>query len=178
MPCEPELLPLRPTRTLRGRSPADWAPWCERFLQAEVLPRIGADARALVQGHRSQGHTLVLTTATNRAITERTAAALDIPHLIATEAQLAGGCYTGRTQGVVNMREGKVQRLRAWLASRGLDAPACAQALRAAHFYSDSANDLPLLHAVGHPVVVDPDDRLLAEAQAMGWPVLQLDRSA
>ncbi|MDH4390639.1 MAG: haloacid dehalogenase-like hydrolase [Aquabacterium sp.] len=41
---------------------------------------------------------------------------------------------------------------------------------------SDSANDLPLLRAVGHPVVVDPDIRLLAEAQALGWPVLRLDR--
>jgi HAD superfamily hydrolase (TIGR01490 family) len=163
---------------LRGKSPTEWAPWCERFLQAEVLPRIGADARALVQGHRSQGHTLVLTTATNRVITERTAVALDIPHLIATDAELAGGRYTGRTAGVLNMRDGKVQRLLAWLAGRGLDAPASAQALRDAHFYSDSANDLPLLQAVGHPVAIDPDDRLQAEALAMGWPVLRLDRSA
>lgn len=164
--------------TLCGRSPAFWAPWRQRFLQEVVLPRIPAAAHALVARHRAAGHTLVISTATNRVITELTAAALDIPHLIATEAALADGSYTGRTDGELNMREGKVQRLQAWLAGRGLDEAARTQAQAAAHFYSDSANDLPLLRAVGHPTAVDPDDRLLAEAQANGWPVLRLDRSA
>jgi HAD superfamily hydrolase (TIGR01490 family) len=163
---------------LGGHSPEFWAPWCARFLHDEVLPRIPASARALVQEHRSQGHTLVLSTATNRVITALTAAALHIPHLIATEVELAGGAYTGRTAGVLNMREGKLQRLRAWLADHGLDEAGCAQALADARFYSDSINDLPLLAAVGHAVVVDPDERLLAEARARGWPVLQLDRAA
>jgi HAD superfamily hydrolase (TIGR01490 family) len=164
--------------TLGGRSPAFWAPWRQRFLQAVVLPRIPAAAHALVARHHRAGHTLVMSTATNRVITELTAAALDIPHLIATEAALSDGQYTGRTDGVLNMREGKVHRLQAWLADRGLDETARTQALAGAHFYSDSANDLPLLRAVGHPTAVDPDDRLLAEAQAHGWPVLRLDRSA
>lgn len=161
---------------LGGRGPAEWVPWVRRFLDSAVLPRIPAAARALVQQHRSAGHTLVMSTATNRVITERTAASLVIPHLIATEAELAGGCYTGRTAGVLNMREGKVQRLHAWLAGQGLDAAARDRTLADAHFYSDSINDLPLLSAVGHPVAVDPDARLLAEAQARGWPVLRLDR--
>lgn len=166
--------------TLRGRSPAFWAPWRQRFLQQVVVPRIPASARALVQQHRAAAHTLVLSTATNRVITELTAAALDIPHLIATEAALADGpegTYTGHTAGVLNMRDGKVQRLHAWLVARGLDDSARARALAAARFYSDSTNDLPLLRAVGHPVVVDPDPRLLAEAQALGWPVLRLART-
>ncbi len=163
--------------TLGARSPAFWAPWRQRFLQEVVLPRIPAAAVALVARHRTAGHTLVMSTATNRVITELTAAALSIPHLIATEAALADGAYTGRTEGVLNMREGKVQRLQAWLAGRGLDDAARQQALASAHFYSDSANDLPLLRSVGHPVVVDPDPRLLAEALACGWPVLRLDRT-
>ena len=164
--------------TLRGRSPAFWAPWRQRFLQQVVLPRIPVAARALVDRHREAGHTLVMSTATNRVITELTAAALSIPHLLATEAALADGVYTGQTEGVLNMREGKVQRLQAWLADRGLDEAARVQALATAHFYSDSTNDLPLLRAVRRPTAVDPDDRLLAEAQAHGWPVLRLDRSS
>ena len=164
--------------TLRGRSPAEWAPRRRRFLHSEVLPRIPAAASDLVQHHRALGHTLVLTTATNRVITELTAQALDIPHLIATEAQLHEGLDTGRPEGVLNMHEGKLQRLHDWLAARGLADAARDQALAAAHFYSDSINDLPLLRAVGHPVVVDPDTRLLAAAQAAGWPLLQPDRSS
>lgn len=162
---------------LAGRSPAFWAPWRERFLHEVIWPRVPAEALALVDHHRAQGHTLVLTTATNRVITELTAQALRLPHLIATEVQLVDGVYTGRPEGVLNMREGKVVRLHRWLADRGLDEAARAAALRGAHFYSDSANDLPLLGAVGHPVAVDPDQRLLAHATAQGWPVRRWRRS-
>jgi HAD superfamily hydrolase (TIGR01490 family) len=162
---------------LAGRGPADWAPWQQRFLHDEVWPRIPADALALIEHHRGQGHTLVLSTATNRVITVLTAQALRIPHLIATEVALIDGNYSGEPIGVLNMREGKVTRLHAWLADQGLDAAARAEALRGAYFYSDSANDLPLLGAVGHPVAVDPDERLLAHATARGWPVRRLNRT-
>ena len=39
--------------------------------------------------------------------------------------------------------------------------------------YSDSATDLPMLEAVGHPVVVNPDRALRRIAQMRGWPVLR-----
>lgn len=155
---------------LAGRTPAFWAPWRERFLHDEVLPRIPPAAHTLVQRHRAAGHRLLMSTATNRVITELTAAALGFGELIATEVALEGGTYTGRTTGTPNMREGKVARLHAWLAAQGLDD----SALATAFFYSDSANDLPLLGAVGFAVVVDPDARLAAEARARAWPVLSL----
>ena len=158
--------------TLAGRSPAQWQPLCDQFLSEVVAPRIPASAHALVNEHRQQGQTLVLTTATNRVITGMTAKYLGIDHLIATEVELEGGVCTGRTSGTLNMREGKVMRLRAWLAERGLPATLLAQAT----LYSDSSNDLPLLGAVAEPVAVDPDARLLAHARAAGWRVLTLAR--
>src|SRR5262249_20418422 len=116
------------------------------------------------------GDMVVLTTATNRFITELTAAHLAIEHLIATDCDVgADGRFNGRTRGVLNMREGKVTRLHAWLAGRGL-----ALAALDSRAYSDSINDLPLLCAVRHAVAVDPDTRLAAEAAARGWPVLHL----
>jgi phosphoserine phosphatase len=112
-----------------------------------------------------------MTTATNRVITELTAEALGFPHLIATEVELdAQGVCSGRVAGTPNMRDGKVERLHAWLEGQRLDATA----LRDAHFYSDSMNDLPLLARVGFPVVVDPDERLAAQAAVRAWPVLRI----
>jgi phosphoserine phosphatase len=65
---------------------------------------------------------VVLTTATNRFITELTAAHLGIAHLIATECETTGAGdgagFTGRPTGTLNMREGKVSRLHDWLAAR------------------------------------------------------------
>lgn len=167
---------------LAGHGPAHWQPWRQRFLVEEVLPRIPESARALVERHRRAGHRLVMTTATHRLITEPTAQALGFADLIATELECVDGCYTGRNAGLPNMRDGKPLRLRAWLAQAdaalgsgwGLDEAAVEAALAGASFYSDSINDLPLLCAVGLPVVVDPDARLRAEAQARAWPVLGL----
>ena len=157
--------------TLAGRDARWWEPWRERFLHEEVLPRIPEGARALVERHRAAGHRLVMTTATNRVITELTAEALGFPHLIATEVERdAQGLFSGRVAGTPNMREGKVERLHAWLGEQGL----AAEALRGAHFYSDSMNDLPLLASVGFPVAVDPDERLAAQAAARAWPVLRI----
>ena len=162
---------------LARHSPADWSPWLDRFLDDVVWPRVPAAAVALVEAHRAQGDLLVLTTATNRLITERTARALRFPHLIATEVGWGDdGRCTGQPVGTLNMREGKVARLHAWLAAQGHDEPSRARLLSEARFYSDSRNDLPLLSAVGRPVAVDPDPHLDAHAQAQGWPVLRLDR--
>ena len=158
--------------TLGGREPLFWAPWRQRFLDEVVRPRIPNAARRLLQQHRDAGDTLVLTTATNRLLTELTAEELGLRHLIATELEVVQGRLTGQTTGVLNMRAGKVERLRHWLDSQGSHHGVLADA----SFYSDSINDLPLLCAVGHPVAVDPDDRLLREAQLRRWPVLRLDR--
>lgn len=151
--------------TLAGRTAAEWEPLRRRFLKDVVAPRIPATARALVRQH--DGDLVVMTTATNRFITELTAAELGFEHLIATDCEVeTDGCFSGRVSGTPNMREGKVERLHAWLAERG-EALAGFTTTTA---YSDSINDLPLLQAVMRPVVVNPDARLAAEALARGWP--------
>ncbi|HEY6513822.1 MAG TPA: HAD family hydrolase [Burkholderiaceae bacterium] len=156
--------------TLAGRSREQWEPLRREFLDQVIAPRINDAAHRLVERHRGAGELVVMTTATNRYITELTAAHLGLPHLIATECELgADGCFTGRIAGTLNMREGKVARLHEWLAAQRIDARDCEIT-----FYSDSINDLPLLLTVRKPVVVNPDMRLAAEAAERGWPVLNL----
>jgi hypothetical protein len=42
--------------------------------------------------------------------------------------------------------------------------------------YSDSASDLPMLEAVGHPVAVNPDGALATIAHDRGWPIVIFSR--
>jgi HAD superfamily hydrolase (TIGR01490 family) len=154
-----------------------------RFVAREVLPRMKPAALECLSRHQRRGDRVILTTATSRVLTEPTAEALGIDELIATEAELettpAGPRYTGRPVGTLNMREGKVERLRAWLDPADANgagrteprADAAIAAVTSAVFYSDSANDLPLLQAVGHAVAVDPDGRLRQAAALHRWPV-------
>jgi HAD superfamily hydrolase (TIGR01490 family) len=158
--------------TLAGRSAEAWQPLRSRFIASAIEPRLEAQARALVDRHRQRGDTLVLTTATNRFLAEPIAASLGVHHLIATELVVKGAVFTGRNAGVLNMREGKVERLREWLAARGADEGVLAEAF----FYSDSINDAALLRAVGRPVAVDPDEKLDALARTAGWPIVRMAR--
>lgn len=155
--------------TLAGRPLAEWEPVRQAFLLDVILPRIPDASHELVRRHLREGDLVVMTTATNRYITELTAQALEIEHLLATELEVDNARFTGRTSGTLNMRDGKVARLADWLGARGthldeFDSTA----------YSDSINDLPLLSAVRQPVVVNPDDRLAAVARARRWPVLKI----
>jgi HAD superfamily hydrolase (TIGR01490 family) len=156
--------------TLAGRSADEWAALRRSFADERIVPHIPTAALALVAQHRDAGDRLVLTTATCRFLSEPSAARLGIAQLIATECELdADGRFTGRSQGVLNMREGKLQRLHEWLASQPLQLADCESTL-----YSDSINDLPLLSAVTRPVAVNPDARLAAVAAERGWPVVTL----
>jgi len=142
--------------------------WRERFLEAKIVPKIAHGARGLVGSH--DGDLAVMITATNRFLTEPIAAILGFRHLIATDPETAEGRFTGDVAGTPCMREGKIERLDAWLAARR-------QSLgdfRESWFYSDSINDLPLLSRVTHPVAVDPDARLERIARERNWRIITL----
>jgi HAD superfamily hydrolase (TIGR01490 family) len=141
--------------------------WRADFMQTRILPMIPEASRRLVAQHRDAGDTLLIITATNRFVTEPIALEFGIPHLLATDPEMRDGEYTGGVSGVPCFREGKVERLQAWLEQHG-------QTLENACFYSDSHNDLPLLNLVDRPVAVNPDEELARVASDNQWPVLNL----
>ncbi len=159
------------TAPWRGRSAAEQAQASQRFMAEVVQPMLKPGARALVQRHREQGDRLALVTATNDFVTRPIAQALGIETLIATDLQRdAQGQVTGAIAGVPAFREGKVTRVRDWLAGDGLSLESFERSL----FYSDSTNDLPLLERVSHPVATNPGPALERLAAQRGWPILRL----
>jgi HAD superfamily hydrolase (TIGR01490 family) len=154
-------------RPLAEHSLEELEGWHTRFMRERIEPLITRAAEALVERHRAAGDTLMIITATNAFVTAPIARRLGIEHLIATEPERVDGRFTGRVAGVPSFREGKVQRLQAWLEAHD-------QTLDGAWFYSDSHNDLPLLERVSHPVAVDPDPVLAEHAGRHGWPVISL----
>ena len=143
-------------------------------MQEVVLPGITAQALDLVRGHQARGDTVVIITATNEFVTRPIAQAFGVQELLAIELERdesVGGSqwYTGEIRGVPSFREGKVARMGAWMAERGLDWGRVHST-----FYSDSINDLPLLEKVTVPVATNPDPRLHALAGQRGWRILQL----
>ncbi|WP_372613211.1 HAD family hydrolase [Halomonas sp.] len=152
---------------LAEHSPQQLAAWQQQFMASKVEPSILPRGEELLARHRSRGDTLLIITATNRFITGPIAERLGVEALIATEPERIDGLYTGKATSIPCYREGKVQRLDAWMAEQELT-------LEDAWFYSDSHNDLPLLEKVDYPVAVDPDDTLREVAETRGWKIISL----
>jgi len=144
--------------------------WHRQFMDEVIRPAIRPSAAALVAGHVERGDLCAIVTATNEFVTAPIARAFGVEHLIATEIERIDGRITGRPLGTPTFREGKVLRTEQWLQTMGhsLDG------FERSWFYSDSANDLPLLSRVTDPVPTNPDARLAACATAHGWSVLRL----
>ena len=94
--------------------------------------------------------------------------ALGFDHVLATRYRVRDDRYTGSVEGSFVWGGGKCRAVREWAAENDVD-------LRESFAYSDSFYDLPLLRAVRHPVVVNPDPRLEVVARCVGWPVRNLD---
>ena len=133
---------------LAAHPPHMLAAWHEEFMQKVIRPAMTAQAIALVDDHLQAGDLCAVVTATNSFVTSPIARAFGITTLIATEPEYKAGRYTGKIAGTPSFKHGKVIRVQSWLASLG----ATLQDFETSHFYSDSANDLPLLEVVTHPI--------------------------
>jgi HAD superfamily hydrolase (TIGR01490 family) len=156
--------------TLREHTLSELASLHALFMAERVRPVVPTATRNLVARHHRLGHLCVLTTGASRFLAGPIAEELGFEHLIATEPEIVDGRFTGRVNGTPNLRDGKVERLYAWLAAREQRLGDFSESW----FYSDSQNDLPLLSRVTHPVAVNPDEVLAAHARRSGWTQIAL----
>jgi len=148
----------------RGKSNAWLTERCQGWFGSHVLERVSAIGRARVREHLKAGHAVAIATSAVRQIAEPLAHELSIPHLLCSELEVRDGELTGSFVPPLCYGAGKLQRAKAFVESVGAR-------LEDTAFYTDSITDLPLLEAVGHPVVVNPDARLRRAARRRGWLV-------
>jgi HAD superfamily hydrolase (TIGR01490 family) len=137
------------------------------FMRDHIEPMMLPKAKALLQQHRDQGDYLLIITATNSFVTHPIATRLGVDDILASDAEILNGRYTGKGAGTPCFQGGKVIRLQEWLKEKNYT-------LDDAYFYSDSINDLPLLEQVPNPVAVDADERLSKIALERGWKIMSL----
>ncbi len=155
---------------LAAHAPFELAAWHEDFMAEVIRPSITPAARELVESHLEAGDLCAVVTATNSFVTAPIARAFGIPHLVATDAEVQRGRYTGRILGTPCFKGGKVVRVNDWLGAMGLGLADFSESF----FYSDSVNDVPLLEKVTRPIAANPSPTLRAIAQERGWQVIDL----
>ncbi|WP_030981928.1 HAD family hydrolase [Streptomyces sp. NRRL WC-3744] len=141
-----------------------------REIVAETLhelidPIIYDEAASLIEEHHAAGRDVVIVSTSGAEVVEPIGELLGADRVVATRMVVGeDGCFTGEVEYYA-YGPTKAEAVRELAASEGYDLDRC-------YAYSDSATDLPMLQAVGHPHTVNPDRALRREALARGWPIL------
>ena len=150
-----------------------------RAAVAEAAESVADDLCSMVQpfaetafaSHREAGRPIVLATTTPYDLVKPFADRLGLDDVVATRYGVnADGTYDGTLDGPFVWSAGKLAAITDWAERHGVD-------LAESYAYSDSVYDTPMLAAVGHPIVVNPDPRMVLVAAARRWPTLNLDVS-
>ena len=137
---------------------------------AGILPRIYPQMLDEVHRHQDAGRATFIVSAAGNDLVKTLAAVLGMEGGIGTRWAIgADGKFTGKMEGPFVYGEGKVEAMRQFADKHDID-------LAESFAYSDSASDLPMLRAVGHPVVVNPDAPLLETARQQNWQVMRFER--
>jgi HAD superfamily hydrolase (TIGR01490 family) len=164
---ETEDLKVRLGGWLRGRRVKDLERLAPGVL-AGVLPRLYPTMLQTAYDHQDAGRPVYICTAASQGTAEMLAHVLGFDGAAGTALEERDGVYTGRLDGPFCYGEGKPVRMRQLAEADGLD-------LASSSAYSDSASDIPMLRAVGHPVAVNPDAELGRVASDEGWEVLRFE---
>ncbi|MDQ0294498.1 HAD superfamily hydrolase (TIGR01490 family) [Streptomyces sp. DSM 41037] len=134
-----------------------------------IDPIIYDEAASLIEEHHAAGRDVVIVSTSGAEVVEPIGELLGADRVVATRMVVGeDGCYTG---DIAYYAYGptKAEAVRELAESEGYDLARC-------YAYSDSATDLPMLEAVGHPHAVNPDRALRKEAVSREWPVLDFHR--
>ncbi|CAN5793117.1 HAD family hydrolase [soil metagenome] len=134
-------------------------------LDEVIEPIVYDEALALIRSHREAGRKVFIVSASPIEVVAPLAAYLQVDDAIATRARVdEHGRYTGEVE-FSSHGSNKVIAMNELAERYDLD-------LAASWAYSDSATDLPMLGAVGHPVAVNPDKELRRAAEARQWDIV------
>ncbi|MFD3992108.1 HAD family hydrolase [Streptomyces sp. NPDC058548] len=143
-------------------------------LVAETLhdlidPIIYDEAASLIEEHHAAGRDVVIVSTSGAEVVEPIGEMLGADRVVATRMVVGeDGCFTGEVEYYA-YGPTKAEAVRELAKSEGYDLSRC-------YAYSDSATDVPMLEAVGHPYAVNPDRALRREAVARDWPVLAFEK--
>ncbi|MET8696559.1 HAD family hydrolase [Streptomyces bauhiniae] len=131
-----------------------------------IDPIIYDEAASLIEEHHTAGRDVVIVSTSGAEVVEPIGELLGADRVVATRLVVGeDGCFTGEVEYYA-YGPTKAEAIRELAASEGYD-------LDRSFAYSDSATDVPMLQAVGHPHAVNPDRALRREAVSRGWPVLE-----
>jgi putative phosphoserine phosphatase/1-acylglycerol-3-phosphate O-acyltransferase len=135
-----------------------------RCFEEKIRPRISRRGVERVQHHLRDGHQPVLLSGSIPQVIRPLADALGVEHVICSNLEARRDRFTGRLIGPHPYGGGKVLLIQRFANEFKIE-------LQRSFCYADHHSDEPVLSLFGHPVCINPNERLRLIAQRLGWPI-------
>jgi HAD superfamily hydrolase (TIGR01490 family) len=152
-------------RRYAGLNAADLRDWHRQTFAENLQRRLFPAALDCVRDHKRQGHRVVLVTGALDFVMQPLSEFLAADDFVATQLVVRDRRFTGELTGPPIADDYKAELVRAYAENHGID-------LARSFAYGNSVGDGPMLACVGHAVAVNADRRLLAQAAARSWSVM------
>ncbi len=148
----------------KGWDRAHMAQLVNEAMEEVIDPIVYSEALDEMGAHRAAGHLVFMVSASPEEIVRPLARYLGADGSVASTAKVdRNGRFTGEME-FYSYGPYKVDAMEALALEHDLD-------LDESYAYSDSITDLPMLEAVGHPIVVNPDRALAKIAIERDWEI-------
>jgi putative phosphoserine phosphatase/1-acylglycerol-3-phosphate O-acyltransferase len=153
---------------MAGQSDADLWELAEEVFKKDLAGRIYPESRALLKAHQDKGHTVVILSSATQYQIVLAADELGVDEVLCSLLEVKEGHLSGNMVGPACYGENKCAAAIDFAKQNNID-------LDRSFFYTDGAEDLPLLDLIGHPRPLNPDSKLQVIADERNWPVQTFD---
>lgn len=151
-------------RLCKGWNKAEVSSLVTDALEEVIDPIVYREAVEEIAAHKAAGHKVFMVSASPEEIVIPLSRHLGADGAVATIAEIDRfGKYTGEVE-FYSYGPFKVDAMEALALEHDLD-------LDASYAYTDSVTDLPMLEAIGHPIVINPDKALARIANEREWEI-------
>jgi putative phosphoserine phosphatase / 1-acylglycerol-3-phosphate O-acyltransferase len=137
----------------------------DKTAEDELFPSIYSEALAEIEFHKQNHARIIILSASINHICKKIAARIGMDDIICTSLEVHNGYLTGNTNSMLCFGNEKSAKLREYCLNHNIN-------ISESWYYGDSMADLPVFHAVGLPVCINPGRKLRKTAMENDWKIL------
>lgn len=153
---------------LKGQEEASIRQLCLDVFNNVLIDTIRPEILKSMEEHRNSKGAIILLSSASSLICKPVSNHLRLDEVICTQLETTNGVLTGHTKGKLIYGKEKRKQMLSFCKIHHFE-PADS------YYYGDSHTDQYVMEAVGNPVAVSPDKRLLKLARTKKWPIIALD---
>jgi len=149
---------------LKGTKVAQLQKILQELVREKIMEEMFPGGYQKIRELQEKGYEVGIVSASIEPLIQLVAKELNLSFALGTKLKEEKGFYTGEVEGEIMYGSAKVAAIKRLSQNRHWD-------LKESYAFSDNFSDLPLLKAVGHPVVISPSWRLRKKAEKLHWPI-------